>query len=43
MNENAEVFAIFVPNSPDRHIFKDLREVKKFLDSPIGKTSGIIL
>lgn len=40
--EQENVFAIYVPNSPDRHIFKELQEVKNFLDSPMGKNTGFI-
>lgn len=38
---NSDLFAIFVPNSPDRHVFRELKEVKKFLDSPLGKKEGL--
>lgn len=40
MEELTEMYGIFVPNSPDRHVFKELTEVKKFLDSPLGKKQG---
>jgi len=37
-----ELYAIYVPDevTPQRHMCKDLGEVKKFLDSPVGKRSG---
>ncbi|KAI1713971.1 ankyrin repeat and LEM domain-containing protein 2 like protein [Ditylenchus destructor] len=35
-----DVYAIFVPDSPDKYTFKDFKEVKSFLDSPLGKKQG---
>jgi hypothetical protein len=33
-------FSVFVPNSPERPRCRDLRELKEFLGSPLGKTKG---
>lgn len=43
MNQSkSDLFAIFVPNSPDRHVFRELKEVKNFLNSPLGKNKGFV-
>lgn len=36
--EDAPVYAAILSNSPKRHIFKELREMKQFLDSPENRS-----
>ncbi|KAH7723548.1 ankyrin repeat and LEM domain-containing protein 2-like protein [Aphelenchoides avenae] len=38
---NAPAFAVFVPNSPQRHTFQRMEDMQAFLKSPEGKQSGI--
>lgn len=37
MDENRPVYAAFIPNSPNRFVFKELKEVNQFLNSPENK------
>ncbi|KAF7637746.1 hypothetical protein Mgra_00002722 [Meloidogyne graminicola] len=36
----SKIFAAYVPDSPERYAFHDFKELKSFLDSPVGKIKG---
>lgn len=37
-----ETYAVFVPNSPQRHVFQKFEDVTAFMKSPQGKRTGML-